>query len=117
MSDWNASDADWQDATILRQAAVKHDESKAQHDLIPVEAVEALAAVLTFGARKYSPRNWENGFRWGRVFSALMRHLWAWWARRGNDPETGYSHLWHALCCLAFLVAFEARGTGEDDRP
>lgn len=97
--------------------ATKHDAGKARFDLIPVEAVAALAEVLTFGAEKYGARNWEKGFPWGRVFAALMRHLWAWWRRAPADPETGFSHLWHALACVAFLVAFEARGAGEDDRP
>ncbi|WP_127109897.1 dATP/dGTP diphosphohydrolase domain-containing protein [Pararhodobacter zhoushanensis] len=113
---WNAADADFRDQDILT-AAVKADDSKPRYDLIPPEALEALAEILTFGAAKYAPRNWECGFRWGRVFAALMRHLWAWWARSGPDAETGRSHLWHALACLVFLIAFEARATGEDDRP
>jgi hypothetical protein len=57
-----------------------------------------------------------------------MRHMWSWWAGQGPtcrnflfgdcDGETGYSHLWHAKCCLAFLVAYEERGMTEwDDRP
>ena len=64
-------------------------------------------------------RNWELGMRWSRVFGALMRHLWAWWNPLvpDTDPETGRSHLWHAGCCLAFLIAYEARNVGEDDRP
>lgn len=64
-------------------------------------------------------RNWELGMKWSRVFGALMRHLWAWWNPLvpDTDPETGRSHLWHAGCCLAFLIAYEARNVGEDDRP
>ena len=52
----------------------------------------------------------------GRVFGALMRHLWAWWAGETKDPETGISHLYHASCCLMFLAAYEARQIGTDDR-
>lgn len=95
----------------------KDDGAKLRHDLIPPEAVEALAEVLTFGATKYGDRNWEKGMRWGRCFAALMRHLWKWWRREAVDPETGMSHLWHAMACLAFLIAYEARSIGEDDRP
>ena len=54
---------------------------------------------------------------WGRVFAALMRHMWAWWRGEVNDPETGMSHLWHAATNIAFLLAFEARKVGVDDRP
>ena len=95
----------------------KDDDAKPRYDLVPPEMLEGAVAVLTFGANKYGSRNWEKGMRWGRVFAALMRHLWKWWRRENLDPETGMSHLWHAACCIAFLMAYEARGIGEDDRP
>lgn len=95
----------------------KDDGGKARHDLIPSELLEGVAAVLTFGAEKYGERNWEKGMKWGRPFAALMRHMWAWWRGEKVDPETGFSHLWHAACCIAFLIAFEQRATGVDDRP
>ena len=96
--------------------AVKHDEGKPRYDLVPPEALDALSRVLMFGAAKYSERNWEKGMDWGRVFGALMRHAWAWWRGEHKDPETGYSHLWHVLCCAAFLVTYEQRRIGKDDR-
>lgn len=95
----------------------KDDSDKVRMELVPHELIEATAVVLTFGAKKYSDRNWEKGMRWGRVFGALMRHLWAWWRGEAKDAETGYSHLWHAACCLAFLIAYEERQVGTDDRP
>jgi len=95
----------------------KDDHDKPRMDLVPPEAFFALAAVLTFGARKYNERNWEQGMAWGRPYAALMRHMLAWWEGEDRDPETGYSHLWHALCCVVFLVAFEERCIGTDDRP
>jgi len=33
------------------------------------------------------------------------------------DRQTGYSHLWHAGCCVTFLIAYEIRGIREHDRP
>lgn len=95
----------------------KDDSGKARHDLIPPELPEAVSAVLTFGATKYGERNWEKGMTWGRPYAALMRHMLAWWRGEKADPETGFSHLWHAACCIAFLIAFEERGKGIDDRP
>lgn len=62
-------------------------------------------------------RNWEKGIAYSRVFAALMRHMWAWWRGEDKDAETGLSHLWHAGCCISFLIAFEQRGIGPDDRP
>lgn len=96
---------------------VKFDTDKPRMDLVPPEAVEALAHVLTYGAAKYSERNWELGMKWGRPYAALFRHMLAWWGGENKDPETGMSHLWHAMCCVAFLIAFEERGAGTDDRP
>ena len=95
----------------------KDDSAKPRYDLIAPEILEALAEVLRYGADKYEPRNWERGMDWGRVYGALQRHMWAWWAQKGADEETGYSHLHHAACCLMFLIAYEARGAGNDDRP
>lgn len=108
--------------------AYKRDEGKAEFHLIPPEALYALGAILTVGARKYLDRNWEQGMRWSRVFNACMRHMWCWWSGRENkttlnfafgplDDETGFSHLWHALACVVFLVTYEERLVGEDDRP
>lgn len=96
---------------------LKFDTDKARYDLIPPEIEEAIAKVLTFGATKYGERNWELGMKWGRPYAALRRHMAAWWSGEDNDPETGMPHTWHASCCLAFIVAFEARGIGTDDRP
>lgn len=95
----------------------KDDGGKAPYHLLAPEMLEATALVLGFGAKKYSARNWEKGMHWSRPFGALMRHMWAWWRGEACDPETGYSHLWHASCCLMFLVAYEARNVGSDDRP
>jgi len=96
---------------------VKHDTDKLPIHLIPPELITAVANILLFGAKKYEERNWEKGMAWSRCWSACQRHLWAWWGGEGNDPETGESHLWHAACCIAFLVAYEQRNLGTDDRP
>lgn len=95
----------------------KDDQGKLPYDLIPPELLEATAAVLRFGAAKYEPRNWEKGMAWSRPFAALMRHMWEWWKGNDIDPETGMNHLWHAACCIAFLISYEMREIGEDDRP
>lgn len=98
------------------EPAHKHDSGKPRMDLIAPEFLSATATVLSYGAAKYAERNWEKGMSWGRVFGAMMRHLWAWWSGEAKDVETGYSHLWHAACCLMFLIAYEERKIGSDDR-
>lgn len=97
--------------------ALKYDQDKPRYDLVPPEALDGLAKVLTFGAKKYADRNWELGMDWGRVYAALQRHILAWWSGQSRDPETGLSHLHHAACCIAFLQTYEARDIGEDTRP
>lgn len=57
----------------------KKDEGKPRWELLPYDAVEGAVCILTSGAVKYSARNWENGIAYGRVFGAVMRHLWRWW--------------------------------------
>lgn len=95
-------------------------------ELLAPEMIVGISTILKFGAEKYAARNWEYGMSWGRVFGALMRHMWCWWGGKTEtksnflfgdlDTETSYSHLWHAGCCLMFLIAYEERGVGEDDR-
>lgn len=96
---------------------VKYDRAKTRMELLPPELLQAVAEILTFGADKYGDRNWEKGMLWSRVYGALLRHLNAWWGGEDLDEETGKSHLWHAGCCLAFLIAYEQRAIGQDDRP
>lgn len=96
---------------------LKHDVGKLRLDLLPPELEEAVAEVLGDGCVKYGERNWELGLKWSRVYAATRRHLLAWWKLEPADPESGRSHLAHAACCIAFLLAYEGRGAGTDDRP
>lgn len=98
------------------KGGVKADAGKIRFDLLPPEPVRGVAEVLTYGARKYADRNWEKGMDWSRPFGATIRHLWAWWEGEDRDPETGYSHLWHAATNIFFLIVYQARGVGKDDR-
>lgn len=83
----------------------KHDAGKDRWDLLPLWPVEQVVKVLTFGAAKYGPNNWQlvEG-RADRYFAATMRHLTRWRLGESNDPESGLSHLAHAACCVLFLL-------------
>ena len=82
------------------------DSDKLRWDLLPIDCVEEVVKILTFGASKYGPNNWQ-GVEPDRYYAALMRHLSA--SRQGemNDSETGLSHLSHAMCNVIFLLWFE----------
>jgi hypothetical protein len=97
--------------------ATKFDGEKVRLSLFPRDALMGIGQVLTFGAKKYSDWNWAQGMDWSRIYGATMRHLTAWFDGESKDPETGMSHLWHAGCNLVFLISYEARGIGKDDRP
>ena len=89
---------------------------KTRFDLIPFAAVGEIADVLAYGAEKYCANNWCRGTEWSRYFSALCRHIFAWWRGEDKDPETGFSHLAHAGCCLLFLMEYQRNAWGTDDR-
>jgi hypothetical protein len=91
---------------------VKYDNDKPQWSLLPFKALKEVVDVLTYGAKKYAPDNWKkvpNAKQ--RYIDAGFRHFTAYAAGEKLDPETGKSHLAHALCCLLYLLAFEI---GED---
>ncbi|KKN71189.1 hypothetical protein LCGC14_0423520 [marine sediment metagenome] len=100
-------------------AGFKFDKGKLRYDLIPTEAMKALATILTSGAEKYSDRNWEGGMSWQRVYASLMRHLVAFESGEDLDPESGELHMAHALCNVVFLVTYQMRPhlAEFDDRP
>jgi hypothetical protein len=101
----------------LEENATKHDQEKVRLELLPQEALEEVAKVLTHGAEKYGEHNWRKGMHWTRFVGAALRHLYAWQSgMEDRDPESGLSHLAHAACCILFLLVYEKLGLGEDDR-
>lgn len=95
----------------------KLDTGKVGLDLLPPEPLIQIARVLDFGAKKYASYNWAKGIKYSRVYSAALRHLFAWWKGEDVDPETGLSHLAHAGCCVLFLLQYELSKRDFDDRP
>jgi hypothetical protein len=81
---------------------------KLRWDLVPMECLDDLASVLTYGASHYKAKSWmELEDAENRYFAALMRHLSA--SRQGeiNDSESGLSHMAHVMCNVVFLLWFE----------
>lgn len=97
-------------------SAVKHDEGKPELALISSDFIEELGLVLSHGKTKYGSHNWRSGFAYSRTASAALRHLFSWISGQDKDPESGLSHLAHCACNIMFLVEFQRRGKGEDDR-
>lgn len=90
----------------------KYDSGKLRYSLIPPEATEALAKVLTFGATKYSANSWQHVPNASiRYLDALYRHLEAYRSGDLIDSESGLPHIYHVLTNAAFLTYFTAKDT------
>lgn len=96
---------------------LRYNEGKARFDLLPPEALFALAEHYGVGASKYQDRNWERGMAWMKCFASMMRHAWAWARGEDFDPETGTHHMiavaWNAIA----IFVYHSRQVGNDDRP
>ena len=103
-------------AKIPRSVFKKSDAGKPRMDLISPEMMTSLGEVLAHGAAKYGAGNWEAGAEYSRYFAAAQRHLWAWQSGEDIDEESGLPHLSHAMCCLMFLLTYQARDIGTDNR-
>ena len=106
---------------MKEQEFAKADKGKVTFELIPVDLLWEVNLVLQHGAKKYGVLNWQKqeGFRFSRCYNALLRHMFAWWRGQDLDPETGLSHLAHAMCNLLFLTYHFRfnRNVYADDRP
>jgi hypothetical protein len=62
-----------------------------RYDLIPVGPLAELARHYGVGAKKYAEHQWRNGYEWSKSYSALQRHLTAFWDGEDLDecPASG----------------------------
>lgn len=115
-----------------------------RHDLIPIGPLQELATHFGYGALKYDEHQWRVGYEWSKSYSALMRHLLAFWKGLDYDvcsnepdnckhtdangepfetgrPDTCYNHLGsHHMVAVAWhsfvLLEFKDRFPEFDDR-
>lgn len=86
----------------------KADYGKPRPTLVPVSLIRAVTAIREYGCSKYhDPDNWRK-VEAQRYRDALYRHWLAYLNGERNDPESGYPHLWHLACNVAFLIEMEA---------
>jgi hypothetical protein len=72
-------------------------------DLLSPLALEGLANVLEFGAKKYEEHNWRKGMKWGRIIASLLRHTFKFMGGEDLDKESGLPHVDHIICNAMFL--------------
>lgn len=86
----------------------KHDSGKPLMGAVPPNALLAVAKVLTFGAEKYGRDNWRQvASAETRYLDAALRHINAYQRGEAVDPESGESHLAHAVCSLMFMLELQ----------
>jgi hypothetical protein len=100
----------------LIAGGIKHDQGKPDFTFISYELMEAVAQVRAFGAKKYSRGQWKKGFKVTRSLAAVLRHIFAFLAGETNDPESGLSHLAHAICGLEHALYDMKHHPENDDR-
>lgn len=95
----------------------KHDQGKPDLSLVSSELMIALARVREFGAKKYHRDNWKQGFKFTRSIAAALRHILAFKDKEDLDPESGLTHIAHAIASLEHLLYdYTHRKESNDDR-
>jgi len=103
---------------ICKETGAKWDDNKCDWSFLPSKPIEEVLKIYAGGAKKYGRGNYQKGIRYSRVFSAAMRHLWAWWRCEGADKESGLSHLAHAAWNIITLLEYtqDSKYKDFDDR-
>ncbi len=103
--------------TDMGTGAKKHLDGKCLLELVPPEMILALGDVLTYGAKKYAARNWEQGIPYMTSYASAMRHLMKWASGEDVDDESGLKHIEQAMLNLGMIVTQARRGRVDlDDR-
>lgn len=92
----------------------KADFGKPRPMLVPVSLIDAVTAIREYGCQKYTdPENWKQVSP-ERYKNAAYRHWLSYLRGEKTDEESGYPHLWHLACNIAFLIEMEGN-CGVDD--
>lgn len=82
---------------------IKHDQDKPRWDLLPYNAIEQIAIIMTQGAEKYGDYNWQKVEK-ERYQAAMMRHFCEYMNGNSLDKDSGMMHISHVLVNALFLV-------------
>lgn len=87
-------------------------DNKLRWDLLPLDLIEKIVEVFSFGAKKYTPNTWQNlDNGYDRYKAAMLRHIVAYEKGEDRDEESGLHPLshaaWNALAMLYFALKAE----------
>jgi len=78
-------------------------DGKGRFDLLPLDAIEALAIHYGKGCAKYGDRNWEKGIPISRYADSAMRHLIK--TMQGlSDENHLIAAIWNLMCMYQTLI-------------
>lgn len=100
-----------------RGSGARFNADKVDLSLIPLSTLEDEARVWMYGEKKYARFNWMKGMAWSIPLACALRHLAAWQSGEDIDPESGQTHLAHAMCNLRMLTLYTQTYPEGDDRP
>ena len=95
---------------------LKFNKGKPQFNLLPPEALEECAKVLTFGVEKYGRANWAKGIPISELIDATMRHINKFNKGIDYDEETKTLHITNACVNLMFAIWMMMNKPEMDDR-
>ena len=92
----------------MNDQTAKRDAGKIRPTLVPRQIIRAIAVIRNYGTQKYvDPDNWKR-VEIERFRDAAYRHWLAYLDNpHGVDSESGFPHLWHCACNIAFLIEKE----------
>ena len=97
-------------------AGKKDDSGKPPMDLLSHKALEEIANVFGYGAKKYGRYNYRSGIAYSRLIAAAYRHLGAFNSGENLDRETNLSHCAHLAACAIMLLDMVSDKPALDDR-
>lgn len=108
--------SDFNNKKAASSEGIKHDSDKPDLTLIPTEAIYQMGQAFTYGSKKYKRHNYRLGMNSSRQLAAALRHIYQHLDGEDLDPESGHSHLGHALASIAMAVYTLANHPQLDDR-
>lgn len=100
------------------EEGIKNDfkDDKLRWDLLPLDVIEKVVEIYTFGAKKYKENSWQNlpnGYQ--RYKAALFRHITAYEKGEVYDSESGCMHLAHAAWNAIAMLYLGMRAETDSD--
>ena len=89
-------------------------DGKLRWELLPLQTLEEVVRIYSFGAEKYGPNTWQNlDNGYDRYKAALLRHLVSYEKGETHDAESGIHALahmaWNAIAMLHIALEKEKK--------